>query len=196
MWVSRSPNGPSARFFLTNLHTLEELSMLGNCLQGSRPILVFDKTFDSQPHYKLIKELFTQVFGTPRGHPNSKPFIDHVFSFFIQDNHIWFRNYQIAEKHSERAAAEQLVEIGPRFVLEPVKIFSGSFGGQTIFTNNQFVNPNHLRTVARKKAQVGKFSNKLLHYAEADQRRKDHQNQPTNPLDQVFDDEEEEEDNE
>jgi ribosome biogenesis protein BRX1 len=28
-----------------------------------------------------------------------------------------------------------LVEIGPRFVLTPIRIFEGSFGGPTIFAN-------------------------------------------------------------
>ena len=28
-----------------------------------------------------MKELLTQVFGTPRGHRKSKPFLDHVLSF-------------------------------------------------------------------------------------------------------------------
>ena len=42
-----------------------------------------------------MKEIFSQVFGSPKGHPKVKPFIDHVFSFFIADNRIWFRNYQV-----------------------------------------------------------------------------------------------------
>jgi ribosome biogenesis protein BRX1 len=39
--------------------------------------------------------VFWQILGTPKGHPKSKPFIDHVFSFSIADNKIWFRNHQI-----------------------------------------------------------------------------------------------------
>ena len=35
-----------------------------------------------------------QVFGSPKGHPKVKPFVDHILSFFIADNRIWVRNYQ------------------------------------------------------------------------------------------------------
>ncbi|KAE8636534.1 hypothetical protein XENTR_v10003032 [Xenopus tropicalis] len=94
MWLSNSPEGPSAKFLVQNIHTLAELKMSGNCLKGSRPILSFDPAFDRDPHYALLKELLTQIFGTPRYHPRSQPFVDHVFTFSIADNRIWFRNYQ------------------------------------------------------------------------------------------------------
>lgn len=38
-----------------------------------------------------------------------------------------------------------LVEIGPRFVLNPIRIFRGSFGGTTLYQNDQFVSPNTIR---------------------------------------------------
>lgn len=34
-----------------------------------------------------------------------------------------------------------LTEIGPRFVLDPIKILSGSFGGLTIYKNPHYVTP-------------------------------------------------------
>eukprot|EP00954_Amorphochlora_amoebiformis_P022189 1351554-Amorphochlora_amoeboformis.AAC.3 len=40
---------------------MSELKLTGNCLKGSRPILFFDKTFDTTPTYKLLKEMFIQV---------------------------------------------------------------------------------------------------------------------------------------
>lgn len=43
------------------VHTMDELKMLGNALKGSRPLLIFDKYFDDQPHLRLLKEMFTQV---------------------------------------------------------------------------------------------------------------------------------------
>lgn len=88
--------------------------MTGNCLRGSRPLLSFDPQFTKDPHYNLLKELLTQIFGVPKHHPKSQPFFDHVYTFMILDNRIWFRNYQIL---SEDGA---LAEIGPRFVLNPV----------------------------------------------------------------------------
>ena len=36
------PSGPSAKFLVENIHTLEELKLTGNCLKGSRPLLNFD----------------------------------------------------------------------------------------------------------------------------------------------------------
>ncbi|XP_054468440.1 ribosome biogenesis protein BRX1 homolog [Anoplopoma fimbria] len=146
MWISNSPHGPSAKFLVQNIHTLAELKMTGNCLKGSRPLLSFDPKFDKEPHFALLKELFTQTFSTPRYHPKSQPFVDHVFTFTIADNRIWFRNYQIME---EDAA---LVEVGPRFVLNLIKIFQGSFGGPTLFENPDFQSPNMQRREIRLSA--------------------------------------------
>jgi len=95
LWLSRAPNGPSAKFHVQNIHTMAEVKLTGNCLKGSRPLLLFDATFDTTPAYQLLKELFTQVFGAPKGHPKVKPFVDHVLSFFVADHRVWFRNYQV-----------------------------------------------------------------------------------------------------
>jgi len=97
MWVSRVPHGPSVKFLVQNLHTVEEVKLTGNCLKASRPLLVFDPAFDDpkKNYLNVIKTLFLQVFGTPKAHPKSKPFIDHIFSFYFVDNRIWFRNYQL-----------------------------------------------------------------------------------------------------
>jgi len=162
MWVSKTPNGPSARFHVSNVHTLGELKLLGNCLRGSRPFLLFDKSFDEKPHWQLLKEMFTQSFGTPRGHPGSKPFVDHIFCFYIQDNRIWFRNYQVGEKEPGMKNSEtELVEIGPRFVLNPIRIFGGSFGGPTLYQNSEYVSPNAIRASA-KEGKAGSYVNRIM----------------------------------
>lgn len=97
--------------------------MTGNCLKGSRPVLSFSKHFDSAPHLRLLREMVTTVrstrfqrcsgtrfltltshtpspqsFGTPRGHPKSQPFVDHVLCVSWLDNKIWFRNYQVMSR--------------------------------------------------------------------------------------------------
>ncbi|KAJ0398196.1 hypothetical protein ATCC90586_001559 [Pythium insidiosum] len=159
MWVSRVGVGPSVRFLVQNVHTMDELKMTGNALSGSRPLLSFDKAFDESPHLQVIKKLFTQVWGTPKNHPKSKPFIDRVMSFYFADGKIWCRNYQIADdadsKKLEQAALHkgedlvQLIEIGPRFVLTPIRIFDGSFGGQTLYQNPRYVSPNEVRRDAK-----------------------------------------------
>jgi hypothetical protein len=43
------------------VHTMEELKLTGNHLKGSRPLLTFSTNFDEQPHWKLVKEMITQV---------------------------------------------------------------------------------------------------------------------------------------
>uniref|UniRef100_A0A8C5KA18 Ribosome biogenesis protein BRX1 homolog n=1 Tax=Jaculus jaculus TaxID=51337 RepID=A0A8C5KA18_JACJA len=135
MWLSNSRHGPSVKFLVQNIYTSAELKMTGNCLQGSRPLLSFHPAFNELPHYTLLKELLIQIFSTPRYHPKSQPFVDHVFTFTILDNRIWFRSFEIME---EDAA---VVEIGPRFVLNLIRIFQGSFGGPTLYENPHYQSP-------------------------------------------------------
>jgi ribosome biogenesis protein BRX1 len=110
LWLSAQPHGPSAKFSLENMHTMEELKLTGNCLKGSRPILSFSEDFDSIPYLQLLKELFVQIMGTPNHHPKSQPFVDHVLNFSVLDNKIWVRNYQIGDE------INSLAEVGPRFL--------------------------------------------------------------------------------
>lgn len=147
MWVTNVPEGPSAKFYIENVHTLGELKMSGNCLRGSRPLLSFDKTFDEVPYLALLKELFIQTFGVPNHHPKSQPFFDHVYTFTFNDKRIWFRNFQILSEDGG------LAEIGPRYVMNPVKIFAGSFGGETLWENPNYVSPSKYRQMLKKKAK-------------------------------------------
>lgn len=165
------------------VHTMEELHFTGNCLKGSRPILSFDSTFDSAPHLRVIKELFLHIFGVPKGARKSKPFIDHVMGFTIADGKIWIRNYQINETEASKVPTQtnevdpadqkktkkeksgnggketeiKLVEIGPRFVLTPIVIQEGSFGGPIIYENKEFVSPNQVRSELRIK-KAGRYN--------------------------------------
>ncbi|KAG0647802.1 Ribosome biogenesis BRX1 [Hyphodiscus hymeniophilus] len=184
LWMSKAPNGPTVKMHMQNLHTMEELHFTGNCLKGSRPILSFDSQFDSAPHLRVLKELFLHIFGVPKGARKSKPFIDHVMGFTIADGKIWIRNYQIneveASKLPEPASTEdesankkskkdkssskggretevKLVEIGPRFVLTPIVIQEGSFGGPIIYENKEFVSPNQVRSELRVK-KAGRYN--------------------------------------
>ena len=93
MWLGKSPDGPSVKFSVFNIHTCDELKLTGNCLKHSRPMLTFDSAFTEQPYLALIKEMFVNALGTPKNHPKSKPFVDHVFAFSFVGGKIWFRNY-------------------------------------------------------------------------------------------------------
>jgi ribosome biogenesis protein BRX1 len=164
---------------LVPVHTMEELHFTGNCLKGSRPILSFDASFDKEPHLRLLKEIFLHIFGVPKTSRKVKPFVDHVMGFTLADGKVWIRNYQISEtepsktKPGEDAGKDAvpksklkgklaetelgLVEIGPRFVLTPIVILEGSFGGPVIYENKEFVSPNQVRSEIRLK-KAGRYN--------------------------------------
>jgi len=217
LWLSKTPLGPSIKFNVLNVHTLDELRLTGNAMLGSRPLLSFDLAFEAHPHTRLIKALLTDTFGTPRGHPKSKPFVDRVLSFALADGKVWVRNYQIVDtapvatvadplatdKAEAKAAAKtaaadkkkgaaaggeggnedeltSLVEIGPRFVLNPIRIFSGSFGGPTLYQNPSFISPNFVRS--EKKRTEGA---RLAHKMKADSVRKERKAKAVLPKDEL-----------
>jgi ribosome biogenesis protein BRX1 len=66
LWLSRSPNGPSAKCHVQNLHTMDELKMTGNCLKGSRGICVFDGKWEEEEWGRLMKEMLGHVSGAKR----------------------------------------------------------------------------------------------------------------------------------
>ena len=51
--------------------------------------------FNPRGHVWTSLRFLLQIFSTPCYHPKSKPFIDHILSFSIEDNRIWFRNFQV-----------------------------------------------------------------------------------------------------
>jgi Brix domain len=61
LWAAKTPNGPSVKLHVQNVHTMDELKMTGNCLKGSRGILSFDTAFEETEWGRLTKELFTHV---------------------------------------------------------------------------------------------------------------------------------------
>ncbi|KAF9792358.1 ribosome biogenesis protein BRX1 [Thelephora terrestris] len=153
MWAAKTPNGPSIKLHVQNIHTMDELKMTGNCLKGSRGLLSFDKAFEETEWGRLTKELFTHVFGVPPLARKVKPFVDHILTFSILDSKIWFRNFQIVEKDTLQPNGPpqmSLIEIGPRFVLTPIRIFEGAFGGATVYSNPEFVTPTSIRAAMRQ----------------------------------------------
>lgn len=139
----------------------------------------FDATFEKQAHLRVIKELFTQIFGVPKSSRKVKPFVDHVMGFTVVDGKIWIRVYQINESETSKkkpADGEEmdvdatpkkkggksefdvnLVEIGPRFVMTPIVIQESSFGGPIIYENKEFISPNQIRSDLRK-SKAGRFN--------------------------------------
>lgn len=168
MWVARTPEGPSIKFGVDEVTTLEEIKLTGNALKGSRALLHFSDEFDSSECFRLTRELLTQVFGCPKGHPKAMPFVDKVFSFFLVNGRIYFRNFQIIYDIDERQDKggrgkkedPKLVEIGPRFSLTPIRVFGGAFGGPTLWSNGEYVSPNELRAAALK-SQSSKYDDRV-----------------------------------
>jgi ribosome biogenesis protein BRX1 len=197
LWLSHTPSGPSIKFHVVNVHTMDELRLTGNCLKGSRPFLSFDRAFDDEegaPHLALVRELLSQAFATPRGHPKSQPFHDHVLSFGYADGKVWVRHYQIVDKAVDARAAAKLleegeqptvlVEVGPRFVLDIVRVFSGSMGGSTLWQNSGYVPPNRLRHELSL-ARAGKYNSRVRAKAERKERAEELV-APVDPLSDVF----------
>lgn len=189
LWLSKPPNGPTIKFHAQNIHTMEELNFPGNCLKGSRPVLSFDGSFDQSASLKLCREVLSQVFGVPPGERKRKPFVDHVMAFTVIADKIWVRCYQIAETEASakavgEAAAEgvkakklgetnlSLSEIGPRFVLTPIVILEGSFGGPVIYENKEFVSPNQVRSELRR-TKAGKYNRRAEGMVERKARHRD-----------------------
>ncbi|XP_050531932.1 ribosome biogenesis protein BRX1 homolog [Daktulosphaira vitifoliae] len=155
MWFANISDGPSVKFHVESIYTSAELKLTGNCLKGSRPILSFDKSFDEYPQYALLREMFIQIFGVPNYHPKSQPFVDNVLNFSVLDNRIWFRNYQILDNNGA------IAEIGPRFVLQPIRIFKGSFSGETLWENPFYITPAKTRRLL-KESKKDKYTNNKI----------------------------------
>lgn len=156
MWLSdASSDGPSAKFYVQNVHTAGELNMKGNCARKSRGIVSFSPEFDdpSIPHLSIVKRLLEQTFSIPQDYPKINPYYDHVINFSYLDGRIWYRNYQIDEQPVSGSTGELgLLEIGPRFCMQVVKIHERSFSGPIVFKNEQFVSPNEIRNMAKQHA--------------------------------------------
>ncbi|EPT04104.1 hypothetical protein FOMPIDRAFT_1022173 [Fomitopsis schrenkii] len=177
LWAAKTPNGPSLKLHVQNVHTMDELKMTGNCLKGSRGVVSFDKAFDESEWGRLTKEVFTQIFGVPAQARKAKPFVDHILTFSILDNKIWFRNFQIIEKdplQPNGPPQTSMIEIGPRFVLTPIRIFEGAFSGATVYSNPEFISPAAVRSALRREKgdKYGKRKTAETERADRKERRK------------------------
>lgn len=50
----------------------------------------------------------------------------------------------MTEKDYHKPDRQLLTEIGPRFILDPIKILDGSFGGSTIYENPHYLTPTQV----------------------------------------------------
>jgi ribosome biogenesis protein BRX1 len=89
-----------------------------------------------------------------------------------------------AKKESGQEESTSLVEIGPRFVLDPIRIFRGSFGGQTLYQNPNFVSPNEIRAQQYKR-KSNAYVERKMSQKERKTRHEEH-TLPEDPLAKVF----------
>lgn len=200
LWLSQMPSGPSVKLQLFNVHTSDEIRMIGNCLKFSRAIIHFDREFDTTPHLRIIKSLLHTVFNTPRYHPRSKPFIDHMFAFFYLDDRIFFRHYQIcapagavpppgetafAASSKTELSQLRLMEIGPRFVMQPLTVLNGSFQGAALYKNPLAQSPTEQRRDRKVRLMQKAKENQYIE-KKSQRHKKENPAAPADPLDMVF----------
>ncbi|KAG5506846.1 hypothetical protein GH5_06066 [Leishmania sp. Ghana 2012 LV757] len=180
MWIGQAPSGPSIKMQINNVHTADEIRMAGNCLKYSRPLLHFDRDFELHPHLRVAKSLLHMAFNTPRYHPKSKPFVDRIMSFLWLDGHIWVRNYQIVP-----TSPLALLEIGPRFTLEPVAIFNGCCKGSVLWKSATARPPTEQRRDRKLRRLEKQQANEVIK-EKSDRHKALHPAPSANPLDLVF----------
>jgi len=80
-----------------------------------------------------------------------------------------------------------LIEIGPRFVMNPIKSFEGSMGGEALWQNEKYVGPSKIRSKKYESFHRKRTDKQLAkHYKDAVEKEgKD----PDGYLDAAFDDE-------
>jgi ribosome biogenesis protein BRX1 len=113
-----------------------------------------------------------QIFNAPKYHPQSKPFFDHVITFSVVENCVWFRHFQILETPSADGTDQldkHMVEIGPRFVLHLIRIFDSGFGGATLYENPTYIAPNTVRAYKKRQMQ-SKYDTRKMSQAESHER--------------------------
>ena len=180
MWIGQAPSGPSIKMQVSNVHTADEIRMAGNCLKYSRPLLHFDRDFELQPHLRVAKSLLHMAFNTPRYHPKSKPFVDRIMSFLWLDNHIWVRDYQLVPTNPPT-----LMEIGPRFTLEPVAIFNGCCKGSVLWKSGTAKPPTEQRRDRKLRRLEKQAANEVIK-DKSERHRALHPAPSADPLDLVF----------
>lgn len=116
LWVGVL-NGMSVLFRMHNVFTVKDCNFPVNSFRDCGYVLMFSKEFDEIEHLRCAKNVIDHVF-------QSNEIKDKALCFFYLDGFIWVRCYKIGKK---------LEEIGPRFVLEVLKVFEKCFEGKVLY---------------------------------------------------------------
>ena len=86
---------------------------------------------------------------------------------------------------TQRQDGTSLVEVGPRLVLAPIRVFAGSFGGATLYHDAGLVLPNEARQ--RERLDLKRGGSKYERRKEAQAARREHVAANTLPEDELAD---------
>lgn len=110
-------DGISVLFRIYNVFTIRDCNFPVNPFKDCGYVLMFSQEFEEMEHLKHVKMVVEHIF-------RSNEVKDKALCFFYLDGMIWVRTYKIGEK---------LEEVGPRFVLEVLRVFERCFGGEILY---------------------------------------------------------------
>ncbi|KMV66689.1 60S ribosomal subunit biogenesis RNA-bindingprotein [Encephalitozoon cuniculi EcunIII-L] len=110
-------DGVSVLFRMHNMSTMRDCNFPVNSFKDCGYVLMFSKEFEDIEHLKYTKDVIEHIF-------RSNETKDKALCFFYLDGVIWVRCYKIGKK---------LEEIGPRLVLEVLKVLEKCFEGKALY---------------------------------------------------------------
>ena len=131
LWAATCPEGPSVLFRVVNVHTVAELKLEARRAHRARNVLIFDRAFGCSSERRVVRALLTRIFSVdPSVEPGRAL---HAITFLWLDGRVWLRVYRI--QYADDGTVLDVAEIGPRLVLEPVRIIASAFGGAVLHSH-------------------------------------------------------------
>lgn len=132
MWAAGCPDGPSAMLRVRNVHTVAELNLSARRVLGVRNLLSFDAGFEACAERRVLRALLTRTFSVPDPAAGTRRGlrVKHTVTFSFVDGKIWVRVFR--NNTADAQGKVDVEEVGPRIVLEPVRIIASGFGGAVL----------------------------------------------------------------
>jgi len=112
-----------------------------------------------------------------------------VLKFSLHDGRIWIRNYQIVLEGENKVKDDrfdpELVEIGPRIVLNLQRIQEGPFSGPAIYLNPDYIGPNQRRREA-KMGSGKSYEKKVIEKEAKESHKQSLPDAPKHVTDEIF----------
>jgi len=158
LWIGKSPEGPCAYLRVVDYLPLDKNKFTGNFMLASRSLFSFSEEFDIKPEYVLLKDLLVDSLNVPKNFPRTYNYLEKVISFELISGLIYGRMFQITENRSLNEKVE-LTEAGPRMTLQLVKICSGIVGGEVLYENPDYKEPEQV-LIDKKESKRARKENK------------------------------------